>query len=99
VLGSAETYPIVGKIEWSWWKRKTEWPFFPVTPTLFPLCPLPLPSKWRVRFLPPLEVGRDHPPEAARDARLVRQISDRVKSQIETTISDMTSQRKSIFFG
>lgn len=60
IVGSAETYPIVGKIDWPWWTRKTDWPYFPITPTLFPLFPAPLPSKWYVRFLPPIDVAKEH---------------------------------------
>src|SRR5947209_24088 len=42
-VGSAETFPILGKLDWGWWKRRTEWPFFPLTPT-WPLAPSPSPS-------------------------------------------------------
>jgi 1-acyl-sn-glycerol-3-phosphate acyltransferase len=98
ILGSAETYPILGKIEWSWLQRKTEWPFFPITPTLFPLMPMPLPTKWTIRFLPAIEVS-EHPPEAAKNSALVRAISDSVKKQMEDAIADMASRRKSVFFG
>lgn len=97
ILGSAETYPILGKIEWSWLARKTEWPFFPITPTLFPLMPAPLPVKWCIRFLPPLELP-DHPPEAAKNASLVRSISDQVKKQMEEAINELAARRKSLFF-
>jgi 1-acyl-sn-glycerol-3-phosphate acyltransferase/nucleoside-diphosphate-sugar epimerase len=99
ILGSAETYPILGKIEWSWLKRKTEWPFFPITPTLFPLMPMPLPAKWHIRFLPALEVGSEHSPGSAKDPVLVRSISDGVKKQMEDAIAEMASHRKSAFFG
>jgi 1-acyl-sn-glycerol-3-phosphate acyltransferase/nucleoside-diphosphate-sugar epimerase len=98
ILGSAETYPIVGKIEWSWFARKTEWPFFPITPTLFPLMPAPLPVKWYVRFLPPIDVSQ-HPPEAAKNSAIVRSISDDVKHQMELALADLASRRKSVFFG
>jgi hypothetical protein len=29
-LGSAETFPILGKIEWRWFRRRTDWPFLPI---------------------------------------------------------------------
>jgi 1-acyl-sn-glycerol-3-phosphate acyltransferase len=98
IVGSAETYPIVGKIKWDWWTRKTDWPYLPITPTLFPLIPFPLPSKWYIRFLPPLDVSQN-PPAAARDAALVRELSDRVKQQMEQAIAELTSQRESLFLG
>jgi 1-acyl-sn-glycerol-3-phosphate acyltransferase/nucleoside-diphosphate-sugar epimerase len=99
IVGSAEAYPILGKLDWSWWKRTTEWPFFPITPTLFPLIPLPLPSKWRIRFLPALLPHLDYPPEAARNATVVRAISDRVRNAMGEAVREMTSQRRSMFFG
>ncbi|MFI5308998.1 MAG: 1-acyl-sn-glycerol-3-phosphate acyltransferase, partial [Polyangiales bacterium] len=98
IVGSAETYPIVAKIDWDWWTRKTDWPYFPITPTLFPLFPAPLPSKWYVRFLPPVDVSQ-HPPEAARDAALVRELSDRVKKQMEEAMAELSRDRKTLFFG
>jgi 1-acyl-sn-glycerol-3-phosphate acyltransferase/nucleoside-diphosphate-sugar epimerase len=97
-LGSAETYPILGKIDWPWWKRITEWPFFPITPT-FPLSPLPLPSKWHIRFLPPLPIERDYPPEAAGDPEIVERIAEEVRARIAETLEEMLRRRKSIFFG
>src|SRR4051812_18236183 len=42
IVGSAEIFPILGKIQWRWLREFLEWPFFPITPT-FPLLPLPLP--------------------------------------------------------
>jgi 1-acyl-sn-glycerol-3-phosphate acyltransferase len=98
VLGSAETYPILGKVDWGWWKRKTEWPFFPITPQMFPFFPLPLPSKWRIKFLPRIDVS-EHPPEAAKSSALVRSISNDVRAQMEHTLAELSSQRRSIFLG
>lgn len=96
-VGSAEIFPIFGKIDWHWWKRVTEWPFFPVT--TFPLLPLPLPSKWHIQFLPPLHIEEQYPPEAADDAATVRLISKEVRDQMEEAIQKILSRRKSIFYG
>jgi 1-acyl-sn-glycerol-3-phosphate acyltransferase len=97
-VGSAEIFPIIGRIDWPWWKRHTDWPFFPLTPT-FPLLPIPLPSKWHTQFLPPIHVERLYPPEAARDAALVASISDEVKRTIEASVQAMLQRRRSIFVG
>jgi 1-acyl-sn-glycerol-3-phosphate acyltransferase len=96
-VGSAEIFPIFGKIEWRWWKQYTLWPFIPITPT-FPL-PLPLPTKWHTQFLPPLHIEQQYPPEAARDAATVRAISQNVRSRMQEAIDGMLKRRKSIFFG
>jgi 1-acyl-sn-glycerol-3-phosphate acyltransferase/nucleoside-diphosphate-sugar epimerase len=96
-VGSAEIFPIFGKIEWHWWKQYTLWPFIPITPT-FPLLPLPLPTKWHTQFLPPLHIEQQYPPEAARDAATVRVISQDVRSRMQEAIDEMLKRRKSIFF-
>lgn len=95
-VGSAEIYPIYGKIKWGWWKRLSEWPFFPVTPTM---GTIPLPSKWHTHFLEPIHVERDHPPEAADDIALVRSISAEVKARMTAALEDMLARRRSVFFG
>jgi 1-acyl-sn-glycerol-3-phosphate acyltransferase/nucleoside-diphosphate-sugar epimerase len=97
-VGSAEIYPILGRIEWKWWKRWTEWPFLPITPT-WPLIPLPLPSKWHTQFLEPIHIEEDYPPEAAEDRETVRAISQRVRAALELGIACLLGRRRHIFFG
>lgn len=97
-VGSAEIFPIIGKLNWNWWKRHTEWPFFPITPT-WPLAPVPLPSKWHTQFLSPIQVEDRYPPEAADDPETVRAISREVRGRMEEAIQEMLRRRKSIFFG
>jgi 1-acyl-sn-glycerol-3-phosphate acyltransferase len=97
-VGSAETFPILAKLDWGWWKRRTEWPFFPLTPT-WPLAPVPLPSKWHTQFLAPVHVGHDYPPEAADDPAAVRALSREVKGRMEGALREMLRRRKSVFFG
>ncbi len=99
IVGSAESYPIVGKVDWSWWTRKTEWPYFPITPTLFPLVPAPLPAKWCIRFLPPIDVAARYGSDAAKQPAVIRAISDEVKQQMESAIAEVRGRRKSVFFG
>jgi len=99
-VGSAEIFPIFGKIEWGWWKRYAQWPFIPLTPTFpFSLLPLPLPSKWHTQFLAPIHVELEHAPEAADDPATVRAISREVKTQMQKAIEQMLRRRRSIFFG
>jgi 1-acyl-sn-glycerol-3-phosphate acyltransferase len=94
-LGSAETFPILGKIEWRWFRRRTDWPFLPIAPPFF----FPLPSKWHTRFLEPMPVHLLHPPEAADDPAVVREISLAVRGRMEEALREMLRKRKSIFFG
>jgi 1-acyl-sn-glycerol-3-phosphate acyltransferase/nucleoside-diphosphate-sugar epimerase len=96
--GSAEIYPILGKLEWRWFKRLTEWPFLPLTPT-FPLPGLPLPSKWHTQFLEPMPIQRRYGPEAAQDAAAVREISQEVRGRMQEALERLRRRRRSIFYG
>ena len=98
-VGSAEIFPILKKVNWAWWKRNTEWPTFPITPTWPLLPPVPLPSKWHTQFLEPIHVEESYPPEAADDPEVVSAISQQVRSRMETAIGEMLRRRTSIFFG
>jgi 1-acyl-sn-glycerol-3-phosphate acyltransferase/nucleoside-diphosphate-sugar epimerase len=97
-IGSAEIFPVLAKIQWRWWKKKSLWPCFPIAPP-FPLLPLPLPTKWHTQFLEPFHVEQHYPPEAANDAATVQAISQEVKQRMQVAIDDMLRRRKSIFFG
>lgn len=97
-LGSAEIFPIFGRIKWRWFKRWTEWPCLPITPT-FPFLPVPLPSKWHTHFLPPIHIEERYPAEAADDPQTVREISQEVRTLLQAQLSDMRARRPHIFFG
>jgi 1-acyl-sn-glycerol-3-phosphate acyltransferase len=97
-VGSAETYPILGRINSRLVRRVAEWPFLPITPT-FPFPGFPLPSKWHTRFLEPIPVQAMHPPDAADDPGVVRALSAEVRARMEEAIQEMLARRKSIFFG
>jgi len=98
-VGSAEIFPILKKVNWAWWKRNTEWPTFPITPTWPFLGAVPLPSKWHTQFLEPLHIENRYPPEAADDPEVVSAISQEVRSRMEQAIDEMLRRRQSIFFG
>jgi len=97
-VGHAEIFPILGRLDWGWWKRFAEWPYLPLTPT-FPLLPLPLPSKWHVWFLEPLHVEEEYPPQAADDPRAVREVGRRVEARMQQAIDDMLARRRSLWWG
>lgn len=97
-VGTAEMFPILGKFEWSWWKKHTEWPFFPITPT-FPLLPVPLPTKWHLQILPPIHLHERYSPEAASDARVVQRIGEEIRQQMQQALQALRARRRSIFCG
>ncbi|HEY6306810.1 MAG TPA: lysophospholipid acyltransferase family protein [Candidatus Angelobacter sp.] len=96
-VGSAEAYPIFKQIKFLPWMRYSDWPCLPVS--TFPFLPLPFPSKWHIRFLPPIHVEQQYRPEAAHDHAVVRKISGEVRSQMQQAIDEMLRRRRSVFFG
>jgi 1-acyl-sn-glycerol-3-phosphate acyltransferase len=86
VVGSEEIYPKIADIPPV--ARMLGAPFFPVTPTfpwLGPLGVVPLPSKWRIEFLEPIETA-SYGPEAAEDRALVLELSEQVRGQIQQAL-------------
>jgi 1-acyl-sn-glycerol-3-phosphate acyltransferase len=97
VVGHAEIFPIIGRIDWSYITREWGWPYFPIAP-MFPLAPVPIPSKWHMRVLPPIGLGGLQPADPA-NPRLVKEFSRHVQALMQANIDDMLSRRRSIFFG
>ena len=97
VVGSEEIYPMLGDSRLL--ARAVGAPFAPITPTfpwLGPLGLVPLPSKWRIEFCPPIDLS-EYPPEAADDRRLVFDISEQVRETIQAKIYENLVKRGSAF--
>jgi len=87
VVGAEETYPLLARV--AWLARVTGLPFVPVTPTfpwLGPLGLLPLPSRWRITFGPPIELPEELD---AGDASSARVGIGRVAEQVRRTVQEM----------
>jgi hypothetical protein len=97
VIGHAEIFPIIGRIDSSLVVKELGWPYLPIAP-MFPLAPIPLPSKWHVRVLEPVPLQGLKPPDAEND-RLMKSFSEYVQHIVQTNIDDMLPRRKSIFWG
>src|SRR5579864_6357799 len=97
IVGNAEILPMFARIKSRWWTRHLDWPYIPIS--TFPIVPFPLPSKWHLRFLAPINVHKEHPPEAARDRSVVKAISLKVRATMQDALDDMVSRRRSIFWG
>jgi 1-acyl-sn-glycerol-3-phosphate acyltransferase len=97
VIGHAEIFPIIGRIDSSWVVKELGWPYLPIAP-MFPLAPIPIPSKWHVRVLPPVGLQGLKPADAENE-RLMKSFSDYIQNIVQTNIDDMLPRRKSIFFG
>jgi 1-acyl-sn-glycerol-3-phosphate acyltransferase len=97
VVGSEEIYPKIA--DSSWLARLIGAPYAPITPT-FPWLGLlglvPLPSKWRIEFCEPIQIG-DLGPEAADDRQLVFEISEQVRETIQQKLYENLVKRGSAF--
>jgi 1-acyl-sn-glycerol-3-phosphate acyltransferase len=97
VIGHSEIFPIIGRIDSSWVVKTLGWPYFPIAP-MFPLAPIPLPSKWHVRVLDPVATTCFRPSDA-RNPKLVRDFSRYIQEIVQRNIDDMLPRRKSVFWG
>ena len=93
IVGSADALPIFARIGWRCWKKRTLWPYLPIA------MPMPMPAKWHMRFLAPINVHQDYPPEAARDRTVVKAISLKVRTAMQGALDEMLARRLSIFWG
>jgi 1-acyl-sn-glycerol-3-phosphate acyltransferase len=97
VVGSEEIYPMVGDLKPV--AKLFGLPYFPVTPFwpwLGPLGMIPLPSKWRIQFHPPVDVS-ELPAGAADDQHLVMALSDQVRDTIQHGIYENLKLRRGVF--
>ena len=98
VVGSEEIHPVMFDLQSL--ARLVGLPTIPITPT-FPWLGLagliPLPSKWFIAFGKPIDVSH-YGPDAASDARLVLELSEEVRSWIQSTLHRLLAQRRTIFF-
>jgi 1-acyl-sn-glycerol-3-phosphate acyltransferase len=86
VVGSEEIYPKLADVPPL--ARLIGAPFFPVTPTfpwLGPFGAIPLPSRWRIEFCPPIETA-SYGPEAADDRRVVLELTERVRDTVQQAL-------------
>ena len=97
VVGSEEIYPMIADLGPV--ARAFGLPYLPVTPFwpwLGPLGLIPLPSKWRIQFHPPVHVEA-HPPEAADDRTFVMGIADQVRATIQKGVYENLKMRRGVF--
>lgn len=86
VVGSEEIYPKLG--ESPLLARAIGAPYVPVTPTfpwLGPLGLVPLPSRWRIEFLEPIDLS-GYGPGSSADRSLVFDISEQVRERIQDAL-------------
>lgn len=98
VVGSEEIHPVLFDLQPL--ARFLGLPTIPITPT-FPwlglVGMLPLPSKWFIAFGKPIDVSQ-FGPEGADDPRLVLELTEEVRSWIQSTLHQLLPRRRTIFF-
>ena len=97
VVGSEEIYPKLAELPPL--ARLIGSPYFPLTPTfpwLGPLGLIPLPSRWRIEFCPPIETA-SYGPEAAADRALVLELTERVRTTVQEAVHDNLVRRGPAF--
>jgi 1-acyl-sn-glycerol-3-phosphate acyltransferase len=88
VLGAEETNVNLAQLKFTKFLKGTILPL--------PLNMLPLPARWKIKFLPPIELP--YQPEAANDAELVHEIAADIREQLQKTINLELRDRGSAFF-
>ncbi len=86
VVGAEEIYPKLGESKPL--ARLVGSPYVPITPTfplLGPLGLLPLPSRWRIEFLEPIDLS-GYGPGSSEDRSLVFDLSEQVREQIQEAL-------------
>lgn len=99
VVGAEEIHPLLGT--WQWPTRLLGLPYFPLTPT-FPwfglLGLVPLPSKWRIHFGEPIELGERHGRADAEDPVVVDDLAEQVRRAIQGMVDEARRERGPAFF-
>ena len=99
ILGGEETNPMLARVEYL--TRALGLPYLPVTPTfplLGPFGLLPAPTKWKIFFGEPIDLG-GHGAESADDEILVGRLTEQVRSAIQAMLDHAVGQRRSVWFG
>ena len=95
IVGAEEIHPVLGKI--TSLAEPLGIPYIPITPTfplLGPLGLLPVPTKWTIRFGPPI-----HCLPASNGEDVTAATAELVRHSIDGMIAELLSQRRSIIFG
>ena len=87
IIGAEETHVNLSRLRLTKWLRGVILPL--------PLNVLPLPSKWKIIFLEPMELP--YGPDAARDRELVRELAVELQDRMQERLNQELSQRDSIF--
>ena len=88
ILGAEETHFNLANLKFS--------KFLPGVTLPLPFNILPLPAKWKIKFLPPIFLP--YQPDAVDDRELLDELLEELREQFQTAISEEVAQRGSVYF-
>ena len=91
VLGAEEAQPVFARI--GLLKRLTGLPSLTLT------SPIPLPAKFRIRFLEPVDTAELAAAGAGRDPALMQTLSHDIRALIQENLLEMVAARRSVWLG
>jgi 1-acyl-sn-glycerol-3-phosphate acyltransferase len=89
VIGAEETHINLSQLKFTKYLLGTVLPL--------PLNIIPLPAKWKIKFLEPISLN--YPAEAAEDRDLVHRITQQIRDLIQFQLDQELKKRSSIFMG
>ena len=89
ILGAEETHINLAQLKFSKYLRGLVLPL--------PLNVVPLPAKWKIKYLPPIELP--YKASAADDRELLSELTQDIRERMQAAISEEAGKRDSIFFG
>jgi 1-acyl-sn-glycerol-3-phosphate acyltransferase len=88
IVGAEESWPMLTKLR----ARVFGTPYLPL-----PATPLPLPTKFHLRYGEPIVLHRDHPPSDADDPEIVAAAAARVRFALEDELIISLGMRRGVF--
>lgn len=97
IVGAEEIYPMIGNAKPL--AKLLGLPYFPITPLfpwLGPVGAVPLPSRWVIRFLPPVPTS-GYPAGAEDDPQVIAELTATVRDMIQRELDDLQVERGPAF--
>ena len=96
IVGAEEAYPMIARSRLA--GRALGLPWVPITP-LFPILglagTLPLPSRWHIRFCPPIRPPALTTPDTAHSQ--ARELTHRLRHSVDVALGEMLAHRRGAF--
>ncbi|MFN7823814.1 MAG: lysophospholipid acyltransferase family protein [Pseudobdellovibrionaceae bacterium] len=88
IIGAEETHINLSQLKFTKYLRGTVLPL--------PLNIIPLPVKWKIKFLPPIYLPYEK--SSVHDRDLMKEVAEDIQERMQDALSDEIQKRKSVFF-